>query len=83
MRGRIKTVMRYVLALFMINAGSGHFTNTEFFVANVPPYLPAPLALVYISGVLEILGGLGLLRFDPDGCRRDRRARRGLFCSSG
>ena len=27
----------------------------------VPPYLPAPLALVYVSGFFEILGGLGVL----------------------
>ncbi len=26
----------------------------------MPPFLPAHLALVYISGVFEILGGLGL-----------------------
>lgn len=41
--------------------GFGHFTSTDFFVAIVPPYLPAPLALVYISGFFEILGGLGVL----------------------
>jgi uncharacterized membrane protein len=27
----------------------------------MPPGLPAPLALVYLSGLLEVLGGLGLL----------------------
>ena len=27
----------------------------------MPPYLPAHLAIVYISGAAEILGGLGLL----------------------
>lgn len=27
----------------------------------MPPFLPEKLALVYISGVCEILGGLGLL----------------------
>ena len=27
----------------------------------MPPYLPAPLELVYISGVFEILGGIGIL----------------------
>ena len=27
----------------------------------MPPYLPAHLELVYISGVFEILGGLGLI----------------------
>ncbi len=27
----------------------------------MPPYLPAPLALVYLSGAFEVLGGVGLL----------------------
>ena len=27
----------------------------------MPPYLPAPLALVYVSGVFEVLGGVGVL----------------------
>lgn len=27
----------------------------------VPPYLPAPTALVYASGVAEITGGVGLM----------------------
>jgi uncharacterized membrane protein len=49
------------VAAFFSSAGIGHFTNAEFFVAIVPPYLPAPLALVYISGVFEILGGIGVL----------------------
>jgi len=38
-----------------------HFTSPDFFVDIVPPYLPAPLALVYVSGVFEILGGVGVL----------------------
>ena len=49
------------VAAFFCFAGVGHFTNAGFFVAIVPPYLPAPLALVYISGVFELLGGLGVL----------------------
>jgi uncharacterized membrane protein len=51
----------FVVAAFFCFVGVGHFTNTDFFLAIVPPYLPAPLALVYISGVFEILGGLGVL----------------------
>jgi uncharacterized membrane protein len=42
-------------------AGISHFTNVDFFLDIMPPYLPFPLALVWISGVFEILGGLGLL----------------------
>ena len=35
--------------------------NQELFVRMIPSYLPYPLALVWISGVFEILGGVGLL----------------------
>ena len=45
----------------MVSAGIGHFRTPEPFVKIVPSYLPYPLALVYISGVFEILGGMGLL----------------------
>jgi uncharacterized membrane protein len=38
-----------------------HFVRPDGFVAIVPEALPAKLALVYISGVAEIAGGLGLI----------------------
>lgn len=48
-------------ALFFTAIGVAHFTNASFFVAIMPPYVPAHLLLVYLSGVFEILGGAGLL----------------------
>ncbi len=41
--------------------GIGHFVATKFFVSIVPPYIPEPLAMVYISGVFELLGAIGIL----------------------
>ena len=38
-----------------------HFVATEGFTKIVPPFLPSPMQLVYISGACEILGGIGLL----------------------
>lgn len=58
---RVRTALRWVLTAAMVAIGIGHFTDPAPFVAIVPPFLPAPLALVYISGVFEILGGLGLI----------------------
>ena len=43
-----------VFAWFMFG-GIGHFTNADFFVAIMPPYLPWHLEIVYLSGALEIL----------------------------
>jgi uncharacterized membrane protein len=51
----------YLLAFVMVAIGTLHFVRPKPFVRIVPKYLPAPLALVYISGFFEILGGLGLL----------------------
>ncbi|HET6416163.1 MAG TPA: DoxX family protein [Polyangiales bacterium] len=51
----------YLLAFAMVAIGILHFVRPKPFVRIVPKYLPAPLALVYISGFFEILGGLGLL----------------------
>jgi uncharacterized membrane protein len=52
---------RIVLALMFVLAGALHFAMPQFYVKIVPPYLPAPLQLVYVSGFFEMLGGLGLL----------------------
>lgn len=57
----LKRGFRIIAALAMVYVGIKHFTNPAPFVRIVPSYLPAPLALVYISGFFEILGGVGLL----------------------
>jgi len=58
---RLKIALRVLLALAMAFVGVTHFTSPEPFVRMIPASLPAPLALVYLSGVAEIAGGLGLL----------------------
>ncbi len=44
-----------------VGVGVGHFTHAEFFVGIMPPYLPMHLELVWLSGLFEVLGGVGLL----------------------
>jgi len=41
--------------------GVSHFTNVDFFMAIMPPYVPYPLAAVYVSGVFEVLFAIGIL----------------------
>ena len=60
-RSKIRLVLLILLALFFVLAGVSHFRNPDFFVSIMPPYLPAQLELVYLSGVFEILLGLGVL----------------------
>ncbi|HEY1956086.1 MAG TPA: hypothetical protein VGH28_10740 [Polyangiaceae bacterium] len=56
----MRSVFRVILAVAMIAIGLDHFINADFFVRIVPRVLPAPLLLVQVSGVCEVLGGLGL-----------------------
>jgi uncharacterized membrane protein len=58
---RIKPISKYLLAIFMIVAGTMHFVNPEFFLKIVPPYLPLHKELVLLSGGFEILLGVLLL----------------------
>lgn len=52
---------RIVLAAFFVFAGAMHFVIPDRYVAIMPPALPLHRALVYLSGALEIAGGVGLL----------------------
>ena len=52
---------RLVLAVLFVVAGLIHFVKSGMYVKIMPPMLPAPLELVYLSGLAEILGGIGLL----------------------
>jgi uncharacterized membrane protein len=54
-------VLRFFIALLFIGAGALHFINTDLYLKIMPPYIPWHLAMVYISGVAEIAGGVGLL----------------------
>ena len=49
------------MSALMAGAGVMHFVTPQFFVDIVPAALPSPLGIVYVSGVFEILGALGLL----------------------
>ena len=52
---------RALCALFFASVGIHHFTHPQIYLHIMPPYLPYPLALVYISGGAEVAGGIGLL----------------------
>ena len=60
---RTKTASKYLLAVFMIGAGTMHFVNPDFYIKIMPAYLPLHRELVYLSGVCEIV--LGVLVLTP------------------
>jgi uncharacterized membrane protein len=59
--GRLKRPLLYVMGTLYVVAGVTHFLVPEAFAQIVPPALPFPLALAYLSGVAEIALGLGVL----------------------
>ncbi|MDP6771119.1 MAG: hypothetical protein QF704_10520 [Anaerolineales bacterium] len=58
---KIKVASIIVMSVFYVRIGADHFLSPEWYLQIVPPYLPFPLELVYISGFFEILFGLMLL----------------------
>lgn len=52
---------RFFAGPVMTAAGINHFVHPRFYVSIVPRGLPAPEALVYISGVAEVLGAVGTM----------------------
>ena len=67
----IQNIFRILLALFMIFAGLSHLTfNRVAFQAQVPDWLPLSKDLVVIlSGIVEILLGLGLALWKKERAR--------------
>ena len=63
----LKLISIYVMSFFYIQIGIKHFTNSDWFMQIMPPYLPCHLELVYISGVFEIM--LGILIIIPSSRR--------------
>jgi uncharacterized membrane protein len=56
-----RIVARAFTAAFFVCAGANHFAKPAFYRNIVPPGFPSPSLLVAISGICEIIGGVGLL----------------------
>ncbi len=60
-QGVLRSVGRIILGALVFGAGIGHFANAEAFLAQVPPWMPAPESVVAISGVVELVLGAALI----------------------
>ncbi|MGZ8579802.1 MAG: DoxX family protein [Actinomycetota bacterium] len=62
----MKAIARWVLAALMVVAGVAHFVALDSFLLLVLSWLPWPTAIVWVTGVMEIGLGAGLV-FAPAG----------------
>jgi uncharacterized membrane protein len=59
----LRTIARFALGLFLLFASFGHFFSADEFLAQVPPWMPAPELVVLLSGVVELVLGCALIIF--------------------
>ena len=56
-----KTLTIYVMSIMYIFIGTRHFLDPQYFLYIVPPQLPFKLFLVYLTGLIEVVGGAAIL----------------------
>ena len=66
----IKQTVRWVLAALYALAGVLHLIRPAPFMPIMPPWVPAPDAVVLWTGVAEILGAIGLVQNQSSRLRR-------------
>lgn len=54
-------ILALIYGIPFILVGIEHFRDPQKFVDIVPKYMPFALFLVYLTGVIEIVGGLGII----------------------
>jgi uncharacterized membrane protein len=56
-----RMLLRLLLAALFLFAGTLHLRRPELFLPIMPPWIPFHLPCILISGVFELVGGIGLL----------------------
>jgi uncharacterized membrane protein len=56
-----RRVLLWLMGVLYILAGINHFREPGFYLPMMPPYLPWHPALVFLSGVAEVVVGVGVL----------------------
>jgi uncharacterized membrane protein len=49
-----------IVFVWFFVGGVTHFTNASMFVRIVPPYIPFAPQIVFVTGVFELLGAIGI-----------------------
>jgi uncharacterized membrane protein len=55
-----RTRARVGLTLFFLFTGVGHFIKTEEMAAMLPASVPYRVGIIYITGLLELMGAIGV-----------------------
>jgi uncharacterized membrane protein len=58
---KLRTLSWVLIGAIFILAGANHLRAPESYLLIMPPYLPWPMALILVSGLAEMAGGLGML----------------------
>ena len=58
---KYKTLTIFVMGVMYVFIGIKHFTDPQYFLEIVPPQLPFKLFLVYLTGLIEVVGGVAIL----------------------
>lgn len=67
--GHVRSGLRLLLAVLYAVAGYFHLASPAPFLAIVPPWVPAPAAVVFATGIAELIGSTALVQ----GWSRDLR----------
>ena len=58
---KYKTLTIFVMGIMYVFIGIKHFTDPQYFLDIVPAQLPFKLFLVYLTGLIEVVGGVAIL----------------------
>jgi uncharacterized membrane protein len=57
----LQLFIRILLSILFIGAGFSHFSNLKHdYLAMLPSFIPGGMTVIYFTGILEIIGGIGL-----------------------
>ena len=57
---RTRQVFSYFAAVLYVLVGTLHFVKPEPYLKIMPPWIPWPEVAVMVSGVAEVIGGIGM-----------------------
>lgn len=56
-----KRILLYAMGAMYVAAGVAHLQMPDAYLKMMPPYLPWHLELIYLSGIAEIVCGVGVM----------------------